>query len=113
MSRKIRFIAEGPIGKYDTIEAYLDGEGFSLSHVELIQKGGGPGKGKGVKHNHYKKPAMEMVFDALNGNKGLAMSIETLHKAMDMPGGTISGSLAKLKKAGRVKNDGKGRWAVK
>jgi DNA-binding IclR family transcriptional regulator len=56
---------------------------------------------------------MELVFDALNGNKGLAMSVDTLVKAMNMPTGTISGSLAKLKKAGRVKNDGKGRWAIK
>jgi len=53
------------------------------------------------------------VFDAMNGNKGLAMSVDTLVKAMNMPTGTISGSLAKLKKAGRVKNDGKGRWCIK
>src|SRR5262245_46331017 len=112
MTRKIRFTAEGPIGRYDEVEKWLTEGGYILSNVDLVQKGG-TGKGKGIKHNHYKKPAMELVFDALNGNKGMAMGLDTLTKAMNMPQGTISGSLAKLKKAGRVKNDGKGRWAAK
>jgi len=109
---KIRFTAEGPIGRYDEVEKWLIEGGFTLSNVDLVKKSGA-GRGKGIKHNHYKKPAMEMVFDALNGNKGMAMSVDTLKKAMNMPMGTISGSLAKLKRAGRVKNDGNGRWAVK
>jgi hypothetical protein len=43
----------------------------------------------------------------------MAMATDTLKKALDLPAGTLSGSLAKLKKAGRVKNDGKGKWAIK
>jgi len=110
--RRIRFCVEGPIAKFDEVEKWLTEGGYTLSDVNLV-KHGAKGKGKGVKHNHYKKPAMEMVYDALNGNKGMAMSIDTLTKAMNMPKGTISGSLAKLKTSGRVKNDGKGRWVVK
>jgi hypothetical protein len=114
MSHKIRFTAEGPMSKYDDFEARLTAEGFKIIKVDLAKRGeihrsapvNGPRK-------HYKKPAMELVFDALNGNKGMAMATDTLKKALDLPAGTLSGSLAKLKKAGRVKNDGKGRWAVK
>lgn len=114
MSHKIRFTAEGPMSKYDDLELRLLQEGFKIVSVDLAKRGeihrSAPTNGPRA---HYKKPAMELVYDALNGNKGLAMSTDTLTKAMNMPKGTISSSLDKLKKAGRVKNDGKGRWAVK
>jgi len=114
MSHKIRFTAEGPMSKYDSFEERLLAEGFKIVSVDLAKRAehhkSPPVNGPRA---HYKKPAMELVFDALNGNKGLAMSVDTLVKAMNMPTGTISGSLAKLKKAGRVKNDGKGRWCIK
>jgi hypothetical protein len=105
--KKIRFTVEGPIGKYDTVVALLEKEGCKTFGEELV------GTGIRTKHKHYKKPAIELVFDALKENKGMAMRVDTLHKAMDMPKGTISSSLDKLKKTGRVKNDGNGRWAVK
>jgi len=116
MSHKIRFTAEGPMSKYDALEQYMLHEGFKITDIKLHQRGTAshhkspPVNGQRA---HYKKPATELVFEALNGNKGMAMSVDTLRKAMNMPTGTISGSLAKLKKAGRVKNDGQGRWAVK
>jgi len=114
MSHKIRFTAEGPMSKYDSFEERLLAEGFKIVSVDLAKRAehhkSPPVNGPRA---HYKKPAMELVFDALNGNKGMAMSVDTLVKAMNMPTGTISGSLAKLKKKGRVKNDGKGRWAIK
>jgi len=114
MSHKIRFTAEGPMSKYDSLEERLLVEGFKIVNVDLAKRAehhkSPPVNGPRA---HYKKPAMELVYDALNGNKGMAMSTDTLTKAMNMPKGTISGSLAKLKKAGRIKNDGKGRWAIK
>ena len=116
MSHKIRFTAEGPMSKFDALEDYLLKEGFKVLNLNLHQRGtAGHTKSPPVngERKHYKKPAMEIVFEALNGNKGMAMAMDTLGKALDMPKGTLSGSLAKLKKAGRVKNDGKGRWAVK
>jgi hypothetical protein len=116
MSHKIRFTAEGPMSKFDPLEEHMVKEGFKILNLNLHQRGAAShSKSPPVNgpRTHYKKPAMELVYDALNGNKGMAMSVVTLKKAMGMPKGTISGSLAKLKKKGRVKNDGKGRWAVK
>jgi len=114
MSHKIRFTAEGPMSKYDSFEERLLAEGFKIVSVDLAKRAehhkSPPVNGPRA---HYKKPAMELVFDALNGNKGMAMATDTLKKALDLPAGTLSGSLAKLKKAGRVKNDGKGKWAIK
>jgi len=108
---RIRFTVEGPIGRFDEVEKWLIEGGYTLSNVDLI-KNGQRKSTKGFKHKHYKKPAVEMVYDTLNGNKGMVFDFGQLHKALDMPSGTLSGSLAKLKKEGRAKNDGKGRWTV-
>ena len=115
MSHRIRFTAEGPMSKFDALEEQMIKEGFKVLNLNLHQRGAvGHTKSPPVNGQRkvYKKPAMEIVFEALNGNKGMAMAMDTLSKALDMPKGTLSGSLAKLKKAGRVKNDGKGRWCV-
>ena len=112
MSHKVKFTAEGPLGKYEIIEDLLEKEGFKLFDVKLIKKGE-RNSPKQVPHNTYKKPAMELVYDALNGNKGTAISISQLKKAMNMPMGTISGSLAKLSKLGRIEHAERNKWKVK
>ena len=112
MTHKIRFTAEGPMSKFETLEDLMVKEGYKVLDVKLLKRGEKV-MPPDFHRNTYKKPAMEMVYEALSGNKGTGITVQQLRKAMDMPTGTISGSLAKLQKLGRIEKLGGGKWKAR
>ena len=58
-----------------------------------------------------KASATMRTLEYMKAHGGRAQWSE-LHKALKVPTGTVSGSLAKLAKRGLVKRDGKGVWSI-
>jgi len=113
--RKVRFTAVVNWDDFTSIDSLITqggGQAFDITPLGEGQTGRRKGK-KGIHHNIYKKNAQDIIFDAFSS--GITLTISQIKKALStpMPTGTISGSLAKLRKAGKIVHAGKGKWKLK
>jgi len=104
--------------KYPTVIKILEEDGWTIEKEDMIRNHQKRTSTKGVHHNRYKEPAIEMVLNTFKGNEDITLTMGQIQKALSasMPMGTISGSLAKLQKAGKIEHAGakrSGKWKLK
>jgi hypothetical protein len=104
---RVRVIAEVPLKLFQPIAELLQGEGCKMVSMELVDLHRASHTNKA-----YSKPAQELVHEHLKSVK--SDLINHMVKTLKMPTGTVSSSLHKLKKEGRVvRGDVRGKWAIK
>jgi len=106
---RVRVIAEVPLKLFQPIAELLQGEGCKMVSLEMID-----GTIHRASHTNktYPMPAQRLVHEHLKAVK--SNLINNIAKELQMPTGTVSSSLHKLKKEGRVvRGDVRGKWAIK
>ena len=116
--RRVRFTAIGPMEKFPPVVDLLEKDGWTIEKEDMVKNHQKRARPTGIKRIHYKERAQDIVLGCFKDNKDITLTSNQIKKAIgqDMPFGTISGSLAKLAKQGKIKHEGarhSGKWKLK